>query len=97
MTSETAPAPFALIAGEVDFADRAPAHQGRRVRFDYFAHEFMTRRAGKAVIPALKFEVGIADAATKQANQCEAGGPAGQRLVPYFYPPVFQVHGKHAG
>ena len=55
----------------------------------------MAGRAGEAVVTALEFEIGIADAAAKQADQGEAFGPAGARLIAYFDASVFQVYGQH--
>ena len=81
MTAQAAPAPVARAAGQVDFADDAPADPLGRIGFDHFAHELVPGRAGEAVIAALQFEVGIADAAAEQADEREARGPVGSRLV----------------
>jgi hypothetical protein len=75
---------------------RRPTH-ARRIRLDHFAHEFMAGRAGEAVVAALEFQVGIADAAAEQADQGETRGPVRARLVAYFDASVFQVYGQHAG
>jgi hypothetical protein len=55
----------------------------------------MAGRAGEAVVTALKFQVGIADAAAEQADEGKASGPVGARLVVYFHTSVFQVYGQH--
>src|SRR5689334_14190302 len=68
--------PFAIPAGQIDLANHAPAGEFRIIRFHYFANEFMPRRASKAVVSPLQFEVGVADASVQQADGCEAFGPA---------------------
>jgi hypothetical protein len=95
MAAEAAAAPVARAAGQVDLAGDAAADPRGRIRLDHFAHELMAGRAGEAVVTALEFEIGIADAAAKQADQGEARGPAGARLIAYFDASVFQVYGQH--
>jgi hypothetical protein len=53
----------------------------RAIRLDHLGHEFMAGRAGEAVVAALQFQVGIADAAAEQAEQRVAFGPVGQRRL----------------
>ncbi len=57
----------------------------------------MAGGAGEAVVAALEFEVGIADAAAEQPDQGEAFGPGGTRLIAHFDASVFQMYGQHAG
>jgi hypothetical protein len=53
----------------------------------------MAGRAGEAIVTALEFEIGIADAAAEQADHGEARGPVRARLIAYFYASVFEVYG----
>ncbi len=48
---------------------------------DDFGDEFVAGSAGEAVVAALEFEIGVADAGGEQAQQGEAFGPRrnGQR------------------
>ena len=45
MASQVAPAPFALAAGQIDFADDAAAHKLRPFGLDHLADEFVSGRA----------------------------------------------------
>jgi hypothetical protein len=56
----------------------------------------MAGRPSKAVIAALKFEVGVADASAKQPDQCESVAAFGARRVAHLHPPVLQVNCQHA-
>jgi hypothetical protein len=93
MPAQAATAPLAPAAGQVDLANHAASNQRGRIRLDHLADELMAGRAGKAVITALEFQIGIADASAEQADESEARGPVGARLVVYFYASVFQVYG----
>jgi hypothetical protein len=93
MAAEAAPAPVARAAGQVDLADDAAADPRGRIRLNHFANEFMAGRAGEAIVTALEFEIGIADAAAEQADQGEAREPVRARLIAYFYASVFEVYG----
>jgi hypothetical protein len=95
MAAEAAPAPLASAAGQVDFADDATANPRGRIRLDHFPDELVSGRAREAVVTALQFQVGIADAAAQQADEGESLGPVGARLVANFYAPVFYVCCKH--
>ena len=97
MPAEPAAAPLASAARQVDLAHHAAADPRGRIRLHHFTHEFMSWSAGKTVVPALQFQIGIADAAAEQPDQCEAGGTAGLRFFPHFHTPVLQVYGNHAG
>jgi len=95
MAAEAAPAPVAPAAGQIDLSDHAAANPRGRIRFDHLADEFVAGRAGEAVVSALELEIGIADAAAEQANEGEACGPVGARLVAQFDASVFKVYGQH--
>jgi len=64
-------APFAMRAGEVDLAGHAPAAERGRVRLHHLGDELVAGRSGEPVVAALQLEIGIADAAGQQAQQCE--------------------------
>jgi len=91
MASETASAPFAVTAGEIDFAGYAlPSLHD-------LTDEFMARRSGKAVVSTLQFQIGGADPSGQQPNASEALGDAGQRLAAHFDAARLKMNGKHAG
>ncbi len=98
MASEAASAPFAMTAGEIDFAGHALPHP---LWFGWTVYdltdEFVTRRAREAVVSTLQLEVGGADAGGQQANAGEAFGDAGQRLAAHFDAAGCKMNGKHAG
>ena len=95
VAAQFAPAPLAAAAGQIDFADHAPAHQRAIVRFHHHADELVPRCAAKTVVAALELEVGVADAAAQQADEREASGAAGRPAPPHLDAAVFQVNGEH--
>ena len=74
MASEAFAAPFAVRAGEVDFAGDAFAGERGGIGFDHFGDELVAGSSGEAVVAALQFEIGIADAAGEEAEESEALG-----------------------
>jgi hypothetical protein len=57
----------------------------------------MAGRPSKAVIAALKFEVGVADASAQQPDQCESVAAFGaRRVLAHLHAPVLQVNCQHA-
>ena len=52
-----------------------------RIGVHHLGDELVTGRSGEAVVAALQFEIGIADAAGQQAEQREALGTRGNRSV----------------
>jgi hypothetical protein len=89
MPAELARAPFAMSAGEIDFAGYAFAG------IDHLADEFVPRRSAKAVIAALEFEVGGADAGGEQADSGETFGHTRQRPAAKFHAARFEMNGEH--
>ena len=63
-----------MRAGEVDLAGDTLSDEGARIGFYYLGDEFVTGRSGEAVVAALQFEIGIADATGQQAQEREAPG-----------------------
>src|SRR5690349_8862605 len=55
----------------------------------------MAGRAGEAVVSALKFEIGGADAGGQQTNSGEFIRHTRQRLVTDLHPTGFQMNSKH--
>jgi hypothetical protein len=72
MPAESPRAPFAVPAGEIDLTNHALADQRGRIGFHHLADEFVPRHAAKPVIAALKFEIGVADAAEQKTDQRES-------------------------
>ena len=81
MPAQAAAAPLAVPARQVDFPDNAPANQAGAVRLHHLAHEFVAGRAAEAVVAALQFEIGIADARHQQPDQRKAFGTCGNGIV----------------
>src|ERR1019366_953032 len=75
VASQSAAAPFAMGAGEIDFSGHALAEERGRVRFGHLGDELVTGRTGEGVVAALEFEIGVADAAGQEAQEREARGP----------------------
>jgi len=75
MASESALAPGAVGTRQVDFAYDSFASECWRVAFDNFADKFMAWGAQEAVVSALEFEIGVADASYQEADEGEGLGP----------------------
>src|ERR1700722_4213521 len=93
--SQAAAAPLAGPESQVDLTYDPAADPFAGIGVQHLAHEFMARRAGEAVISALQFQVGIADAAAEEPDQRESLGTSGARLVAHLDAPVFQVYDQH--
>jgi hypothetical protein len=48
---------------KVNFADHALSHQRARAGFYYFRDKFVARRPGESVVPSLKLQIRITNAA----------------------------------
>ena len=68
VTSEAFPAPFTFVAGNIDFADDTAAYESRVVGRHDFTYELVTGCTGKSVVPALEFEICIANSPQHQTN-----------------------------
>ena len=95
VAAEAAGAPLAGAAGEVDFAHHAAAEQRGVVGFHDFAHELVAGHAGEAVVAALEFEVGVADAGGEEADKRVAGGARRQGHVAHGDEAVIEKDGEH--
>src|SRR5258706_1624446 len=88
MASEPASAPFAMTAGEIDFAGHAlPRPRWVTRTFYDLTDEFMPRRARESVVSTLQLQIGGTDAGGQQANAGEALGDTRQRLAAHFDAP----------
>ena len=92
---QSPPAPLAAPASQVDLADDAAAHERARVRLHHLADELVSRRSAEAVVAALQFEIGVADARAQQPDQRVSRLPARLGPVPDFDETVLQVDGEH--
>src|SRR5438067_1012022 len=95
MTAETAAAPIAGLAGEVDLAGYAFADQSSRIGLHHFCYELMSGSSGETVVAALKLEVGGADAAYYQTEQGMAFGATRNGHVADGNLAIFQVDCEH--
>ena len=96
MPAKSAPAPIAVAASQVDFAhDAASAQLGIRA-FHHFANKLVARRSAEAIIAALKFQVGIADASVNQPNQREAVRNFRTCALANRDVPTFEMNREHA-
>jgi hypothetical protein len=89
MAAELARAPFAMAAGEIDFAGYTFS------RIHHFTDEFVARRSLKTVVSTLKLEVCRADSGRQQADARESLGNTRQRPSADFDPARFEMDGKH--
>ena len=60
-------APLAAPTCKIDFTDDAPTEKTGIVRLYNLADEFMAWRAGKIIVAAKEFQVGVTDAAVQQS------------------------------
>ena len=96
VATESAEAPFAAGAGEVDFAGDALAEERGGIGFGHFGDEFVAGGAGEAVVAALQFEIGIADAGGEQPEEGEPRGADGHGDLAGGDEAIFQMNGEHA-
>ena len=96
VASHALAAPFAMRAGEVDFAGHAFADEGGGAGFHHLGDELVAGRSGEGVVAALQFEIGIADAAGQQAEESEPLGTRRNRQVADGDGAILQVNCDHA-
>ncbi len=97
MPSQSARAPLAFSAGQIDFADHALADPAPIVSLHHFSDKLMPRRPAKAVIAALQLDVGVADSAIQQADQSESFGAARPRLFAHQNLAILKTNRDHIG
>jgi hypothetical protein len=88
-------APIAPAARKVDFADNPLAHKLAGIGFDHLTHELMAGRSAEPIVAALQLEIGIADAAVKQAYECKSIRPPRLRDSADLDAPVLYMNGSH--
>jgi len=69
MAAEAAPAPSALSAREIDFADNALSDEIAIVRHHDFTNELMPGGSGESVVSTEQFQIRVTDSAAQQADQ----------------------------
>ena len=85
MPAKRACTPFAMAAGEIDFAgDARPVSK--------LTNEFMAGRSGESIVAALQLQIGGTDARHKHPNARKSLPDARRRLLPYFDSSVFQMN-----
>jgi hypothetical protein len=84
-----------VAASQIDFAGDAPADPLLLFRLGHFTYEFMSGRARKTVVTALKFEVRGTDARSQQTDTRKTLGDAGQRLRSNFHASGLEMNGQH--
>ena len=97
MTSKATTAPVTASAREVDFADDALSKKMRAIGRNHFTDEFMPGRARKAVVPAKKLEIGIADSPIQEADGREAFGPSRSSRLSNRSVALLKVNRDHFG
>ncbi len=95
MPAQTLAAPFTPVARKIDLSDDALAGKVRRIGFHHLAHKLVAGRTAKAVVAALKFEIGVADAAGQQPYESETLRPARSRNTARLDASVLNVNSKH--
>ncbi len=95
MAPEPPRAPVAFAARQIDFArDTAPDPRWI-VRFAHLADKFVSGRAAKTVIAALKFEIGGADSGGDEADSREMFRNARERRAAQLDAAGFEVNREH--
>jgi hypothetical protein len=95
VTSESAAAPVARIAREINLADDALSDEMRCICFDNLSDELMSGCSAKTVVAPLQFDVGVADAADQQPDGCKSFGSP--RLCGFANrnAAIFEMNGDH--
>src|SRR5437867_2881950 len=68
MPSQSASAPVALPARQIDLADDAPSQQIPVIRRHDFSDEFMARRSRKTVVTAKQLQICVADSGAEESD-----------------------------
>src|SRR5258706_10089477 len=95
VAAQTALAPVARAAGEVDLTGDASANPGGIVGLGDFADEFVPGSAGEAVVAELEFEIGGADPGGEQADSGEALRSSREWPAANFHAACFKMDGEH--
>jgi threonine synthase len=95
MAAESARTPFAMAAGEIDFAGDGATDPGGIFGLGHFAHEFMAGGAAESVVAALQFEIRRTDSGSEHADAREAMRNARERLFANFDASGFEMNGEH--
>ena len=95
MTAETAAAPVAFAARQIDLADHALVNPFRQVCIHYFADEFVTGSPAESVVAALQLEIGVTDSAVDQANGRKSFRASRRRLGAHRYHTILQTDREH--
>lgn len=95
VAAEFAAAPFALAAGEIDFAGDSLADPIFIFGFDDDASELVAGSAAEVVVAALEFEVGGADSGGEHADFRESFTKARRGSAAKFDTAGFKMNGEH--
>src|SRR5436309_305815 len=82
VAAEPARAPCAAAVSQIDFTRHAGADPGGIFSIGAFAGEFVSGRAGEAVVAALQLEIGRAYSGGQQTNPRESLGNSRQWAAP---------------
>ena len=97
VAAQTAPAPIATSASEIDFADYAASDQTCIAGSNHYTNEFVSRRPREFVIASQEFQIRVADASAEEANHCVAFRTTRFCDVSYGCSPSFKVNRNHSG
>ena len=95
VTAETATAPIAFAASEVDLPNNALADPMAGIGVHHFADELMTGSTAEPVITTLEFEIGVADAAVDQSNGGKSFRTPWWCLRAHRYQTILQPDSEH--
>jgi threonine synthase len=95
VSPETAGAPFAPAARNIDVTDHAPPGPIRVVAFHHLANELVARAPAKPVIAPLEFKVRITDSSKQNSHQRMAFLPLRPWNPADSYLPILQMNGSH--
>jgi hypothetical protein len=95
MPPESALAPVALSAGQVNLANDSLSQQSGIVRSDDFTHELMPGNSGKTIVAPQQLEVCIADPAAQQPYRRVSFRPPRPRQGAQSGAAIFEMDSQH--
>src|SRR5262250_360102 len=95
MAPEALSTPFTFSACQVDFTHNPPGGKIRIICTHNLSHKLMAWRSAESVIPALQFEICVANAPHEQPNCGESFRRARPAHIPHFHTSIFKMDCKH--
>lgn len=96
VAAQATPAPITIAASEIDFTGNTATDPSRVVRFNNATDEFVSGNSVKAVVAALKFKIGVADAGCVHPDERITGRTKRPRNFTEVDRGVSKMKSKHA-